>query len=451
MTKPSLLRPYQRAWFRALLASRNSLIVGPRQVGKDFTLQTWAAYEAHRVHGISPMAGVLAMNKDQRLSSNFLRGVTHFARQCSKAGIYRYDESSGKSGSATEVRWIVGEGHAFCKALPSQPDSPQGFTGSIAWNEVGANRHDPEEIWAQVRAASSADERFRLALVSNATKRGSWLDRLLHDDEDHWRAKRAAFGANIHVTTIYDVYPEGLPAWLDEIRQSMTRAAWARWYEVRFVDGGEGPLAEYMRDVADTVDLGAEVGRPIISVDPGITTDPTGVVVLSPLTRGWRVTHSELWYQKPVDDQIEAILALYRSIRPRLVVVDPGTQGHYIYSSLQRQLGAQVVVAGKANAEAYNRQLQRLEDLTRSAAFSVPAEHHAVGEHLGEICRDERDRVVVPYVPDGPKRRHHCDLGVAVMMASDHIGATVRVAPSAAPAPSWLSGSASPSGNNPFR
>jgi len=449
-SKRAILRPYQVRWAQTILKSRASLIVGPRQVGKDFTLQTLVPVEAHRVHAISPMAGVLCMNKDQRISSNFLKGAAHFARQAAAAGIYQYDPSSGKSGSVTELRWIVGEGHPFVRALPSQEDVTQGFSGSIIWNEVGANRNDPEAIWAQIRAASSAFEGFKLALISNATQRGSWLDRLLHDDDPHWRSKRAAFGSAIHITTIYDVYPDGLPPWMEEIRLSMTRAAWARWYECRFVDGGSGPLAEYMRDTAGVLPVGAATGRPILAVDPGITTDPTGVVALQPTAGGYAVSHHELWYKKPIEDQTKEILALYRALQPRLVVCDPGTQGYAIFDALRKQLGDKVVVAGKANTEAYHRQLQRMEDLTRTNSLIIPPDHSQVGDHLGEILRDEQDRVMIPYVPDGAGRRHHCDLAVAVMMASDHLPATQRVTVSAAAAP-WLTGASVTSANNPFR
>jgi hypothetical protein len=447
--KKMILRPYQKEWYKALILNRNNLIVGPRQVGKDFVLQTWAPYEAHRVYDISPSAGLLCLNKDQRISSNYLKGTAHFARVCSKAGIFNFDPTSGRSGSVTELRWIVNEDRPFVKALPSQPSSVQGFTGSIIWNEVGANRNDPEEIWSQVVSASSAFDGLKLALVSNATARGSWLDHLLHDDDPQWVKKRQTFGSAITVASIYDIYPQGLPKRLEEIKASMTSAAWARWYECRFVDGGTGPLAEYMRNHAQDVQVGNPVGRPILCIDPGVTMDPTGVIAIQPHERGFAIVHHELWYQKPIPEQVDEIMSLYQTLRPRLLICDQGTQGYAIYNSLLQRLGKDIVVSGNAGDASYHRQLQRLEDLTRSKTLHVPEEHSRVGDHLGEVLRDEHDKVWIPYVPDGHRKRHHCDLAVAVMMASDHLPVTYTATTGQGrKRTSW--NDKAPSGFNPF-
>lgn len=417
-----ILRPYQRRWMRRWMAERKSLVVGPRQVGKSFCVGLFALWEAPQVRAISPTAGVLIGSKDQRLASIMLSGIAAIAEAAERAGVFTIDSSTGRK---TEFRLADPPGTIY--ALPSGPGIWQGVTGTRIWDEVGANRHDPSETWAQLDAAGTADPRYRTILISNATSQGSWLDRLLHEESEYFEAFRRVLKPEI--TTIWDAYPEGLPPHLEETRSTMTRAQWRRWYECEFTRGGLGVLEELL-PLAEDLDVGSPVGRPVMGVDVGVTQDASGFVILQDHERGRKVIYSEARWRMPIEEQIDYIQALAKQHNVGAVYVDQGAQGYAVAQALVSRMG--VMAQGvSVNEATRHRGLVAIESQMGAGKFSIPSEWSQLAEHLSDVGRDERDRVTLPRVSDKQGRRHHCDLADAAMIAAAHMGSLQQAQTSA--------------------
>jgi hypothetical protein len=395
-----ILRPYQREFVRMARQSRRALWLGPRQVGKDFVL----GYMAQRL-ALETRADVLCANKDQRQSTKFLRVVDHHLRSAQRAGLGIRDPSSGNK---LETRVMLDDGTTrTIHSLPGNPDALQGFTGPVVLNELGASRHDPDEIMAQAESVISSRPDFRLVAATNATRRGTWLHRFVEGSDD--RAVRRRSRWTIYRTTIHDVYPDGLPPHIEEIRDTMTRAAWGRWYLAEFTDAGDGTFN--LADRRDPV-LTGSAGVRLMAVDIGATRHPSALVVVEQIGDGWRVIAEDVWWGMPLGEQPSRIASVATQLGVRTVYADHGGVGKGVVQDLQALLGAERVIGSSVSQQTRDTGAELLLTLLPRLQLG----DGVTRDHLAEITGEPADGVHLPEVHPHGERLHHCDAADALLM-----------------------------------
>jgi hypothetical protein len=289
-------------------------------------------------------------------------------------------------------------------AMPGTPRSLQGFSGSIIWDEVSANRWDMEEGFAQALSVTSGSGDFRLILASNADVSGSWVDRFWHDPD--WAVRRQ--GWRLRITTILDANPSGLPARLLARQKTMAPAMWSRYYMCQFPGHGAGVIPRSLLSIPAKLSQGR--GQVLLGIDPGFSEsgNPTGICIIELDNGSVKVLHSDHWFGVSLETQILQIEALRKKYAISKIYVDQGGPGWHL---AQKISGAIKISVGR---DAQERWFQSLVDLVEGNRISFTE-----GPVIDDVCSiiwDANGRVIVPQRPvPGGKGRIHGDAAMALL------------------------------------
>lgn len=395
-------RPYQREWFKTCLTKNYVGILGARQIGKSWALGLVALALANggefwgkkiRPHN------VLIVSKDRETAKNIIAMIRKHLNTAEAAWGRRFDTSG--IGGVGDV-YLSSGGRIV--AMPGTPRSLQGFTGSIIWDEVSANRWDMEEGFAQALSVTSGSPDFRLILASNADVSGSWVDQFWHNPE--WAKRRE--GWKLNITTILDAYPKGLPPRLKTRQVSMSPAMWSRYYMCQFPGLGAGVIPRSQLSIHAKLSQGR--GQILMGIDPGFseTGNPTGICIVEIDSGGVKVLHSDHWFGLPLEMQVLQIENLRKKYAVSKIYVDQGGPGWHL---AQRVQGANKVSVGR---DAQERWFQSLVDLVEGGRISF-----ADGPVVDDVCSiiwDQNGRIIVPQRPvQGGKGRIHGDAALALL------------------------------------
>ena len=400
-----ILRPYQRTFARAVRSGRHRrcLWLGPRQVGKDFVLGYLAGQLA-----LATGHDIMCLNKDQRQSTKFLRVIDAQLKRAAAAGLPIRDPTAGNT---VETRIRRGDQTVSIYSLPGTPDAMQGYTGHGFLNEIGASRHDPDAIMAQADSVISSDPRLRIVAATNATRRGTWLHRFIEGDDERSVARRRQW--HIYRTTIHDVYPDGLPAHVAELQDTMTRSAWARWFLCEFTDAGDGTFDLTAPDPV----LHGQRGVRLMAVDVGATRHPSAYVVVEHIGDGWAVVDERVWWGEPLWQQPETIAAAFAGNGCQHLYIDRGGVGMSVHQALEARLGAPLVTGVSVTDRSRATAAEILLSMQRRVAFGGGVTR----DHLSEILGDPSDAITVPEIHPHGEPLHHCDAADALLMLVPHM------------------------------
>ena len=339
-------RPFQRRMVTDALRNRRTFLLGSRQIGKTYSLSYLAVMLAGGVkwHDVNiPSHDVMIISATLEKAQKVIRDVQHHLDR----EAIEHDIQADELGSLTRV--VLRNG-AYIHATPGKPTSLQSFTGSVLVDELSITMHDPEEMIAQALSVSSSAPHFRVILCTNADEPESFVDRFLNDAE---MAERRAMFA-VQNVTIHDVYPEGLPPHIDELRRAMAPHLWGRFFENQFLAGGDlwfgghwgqttagfstvrqGTFGELPR-----IEWGAD-GLRVMSVDIGWVNHPSAIVFAQIAPSGITVRGEMLGYGVPYADQLRQLVELYRASGCSRLLIDAGGAAQ-LRNDLTQRLGTAV-------------------------------------------------------------------------------------------------------------
>lgn len=399
-----VLRPYQLPHLQSILSQPMTLQVGARQIGKSFVLGAAAVVlAAYGVDG--PPHDVLIISAKPETAANLIRSV----RRHLKALAIVHDVADPRYPGLERIALANGR---YIQAHPG-PEALQGFTGSVFADEwsILAERHDPEEVLAQILSVSSAEPYYRVALCSNADHSGSWLHRMIAGEDE--RASEIATS----LVTIHDAYPDGLPAKLRLIQRTMTARQWSKWFECAFLPSGDGAFS------ADAI---TESGRrfahsgPVVRVacvDPGFTRHVTGWALCDVSEGRVDVVDGGHMYgdEGAIADLVRSLcdLGSGRLDGARRVYLDPGGPAFLLNRALLAE--GLPVVPVSVNATRLEHWGNRLERMIEHGRLRVAP--RAVRDDLTYIERDGDGYSLLERPSTQRGRVVHCDAGVAALMA----------------------------------
>lgn len=393
-----VLRPYQLPHLQSILSQPMTLQVGARQIGKSFVLGAAAVVlAAYGVDG--PPHDVLIISAKPETAANLIRSV----RRHLKALAIVHDVADPRYPGLERIALANGR---YIQAHPG-PEALQGFTGSVFADEwsILAERHDPEEVLAQILSVSSAEPYYRIALCSNADHSGSWLHRMITGEDE--RASEIATS----LVTIHDAYPDGLPAHLERVRRTLTPREWAKFFECKFIPRAKG-MAFQRADIARSAETFARPERMVrvLSIDPGFTRDATGWV-LADVGDG-HVDVIDAGHDYGAEAAIVAMVRHglnYGGVRR--VYIDPGGPGFQLHRDLANE-GVPLVAAG-FNDRVRDEHIRRLERMVANGRLRVTA--RALVDDL-ECIEHAKDGFSLPYRSAPVSgRRIHCDAAAALI------------------------------------
>lgn len=434
----------QREILDAVFTHRRSAILGARQVIGKTAAMSYAALcisngidwrSGRRVHRIPPH-DVHLVSKSERHSQDVVRRIKKLL------GAFDVGVSEGRKqdsltdpelGSMSRIALANG---TFIYAHSSSTDSVQGFPGSVIVEEIGAAR-DPESLYAQAASATARHDHYRIALIGNASARGDWWHSLWESEEEKWIEQRATFALARH--TVEDVYPDGLPQRLEEMRLSMGERAWRKWFLCEFLDAYDRAIAAELIEIANAGAARTEAGAPVVlGIDPGGHFNPTGYCVARVGGFGCDVLQSGYWYgptgARPESDdeawvatQMQRVEELVRTFRPMRIVVDHSNMSPALGHALAQRYGSMVELRPTTN-DTQQKRWGTLSALFADCRISLPADADDLRADLARLELDgsakgrvnEMGRLVLPVKPAG-KYLLHCDIAAALLLCCEHV------------------------------
>jgi len=435
------LRPFQKEMIRSVLESRRTFMIGSRQIGKTFTLSYLAVLLAGGCRSGSvtiPGHDVLIISSELAKAQKVIRDVSHHLDRFA----VEHELRDTSLGSLQRIALANG---SHIMATTGKPTSLQSFTGSVFVDELSITAHDPEEIVAQALSVSSSAEHMRVLICTNADEPESFVHRFLEDDA--FGSQRAMY--SVLSVSIHDAYPNGLPSHIAELRDSMSPAMWARFFENRFVSAGEMAFEEVLGSVQrpsggwSAVGLGTmpelpavDWARPeggglrVMSVDVGWTSHPTAVVFAT--VHGAHVeVHGEVrLYGGSFEEQAKSLCETFRSSGAFRLILDAG-RAEDLAGTLERTLGKNRVERLYCGDKAMDRWATTLRTSAKEA--TIPDACLEVWHGLRQAKRKLVNRRAVPGIifpetrsryarSDGAgKHVDHCDAAAAFLMCYSQI------------------------------
>jgi len=300
----------------------------------------------------------------------------------------------------------------YIQAFSGNPESIRGFTGHVIVDEWASSPYDAEALYMQALAVTSSRSDYRIIMLTNAPGTGSFVDQFMHSESyelarTHWK---------IFTTTIWDAYPNGFPPNIQAVFESAPPRRWAREYECMSLEGTD-PAFDYDSVVSCTNNpyLDDIQAFRVLCVDPGATNNPTGITISDCGGGMVKLRYVDMWFAKPLEDQVSEIVRLVGEHRVNAVVCDQGVFGLSIVQSLRKRLGEGFVRGVSVNTNSRNTAYQVLSKLLVDKRISV-VDNKFLIDDLNTASLDDRGRLILPRRPMG-KHEMHCDALDSLLMA----------------------------------
>lgn len=215
---------------------------------------------------------------------------------------------------------------------------------------------NPEELFQQLFAVSSSKPYLKIIILTNASVKGGFVDRFINDRE--WQGAREEF--KIITTTILDAYPDGLPPKIESIRRSIPYYQWEREY-LCVAASGEDTLNNDLVKKAINKDLFDIKGYKVLTLDLGLTRNPTGLTVIETGGGKINVLTQEYLFKTPIETIVERTVELFKAHGCNRVIVDKGVSGLALYQLLVRRLGEGMVDGVNVNNSSRQKDFKILE------------------------------------------------------------------------------------------
>jgi len=415
-----VLRDFQKVLLDDSLETPFVAVLGSRQIGKTRYLAILAILLAGGVStksGKIPAHDVYIISSTYDKAQNVIKEVQSVLIELNLIDKITHDVMGGKTSAVLKNGMTI-------MAVAGKPGCLQGYAGSCLWDEASLTEHDPADIYTQILAASSAESYYRVVMCTNADRIGSWVWEFFHSPTTEWKNVRSEF--RVHDITIYNAYPDGLPPHI-ELRKRMlsTGSGWSRFYLNQFVSGDQGRFDESIIKKAIAQTWSCDDGLRILSLDPGFSRNghPAGVTVVSISSGKVEVLHADLWFAVPEEQQRKQVGELVEQYNVSRILIDQGVGGLIVKDNLIRQYGEHMVKAVSVSGNKYSLWCTELEKLMTEGNLNISYDQKYLIEDLKSIEVDSRGNVVVTErAHTNGTNRIHCDAGVSLMFAMDHVG-----------------------------
>jgi phage FluMu gp28-like protein len=417
-------RDFQNELIDATFDNEFVAVLGARQIGKTAYLAIMATLLAGGVKNpkdgsLIPASDVFVISATFEKGINVIKEVNSVLSRFNLIETITHDQLGGKTQA------VLKNGKTIT-AVAGKPGCLQGFTGHVFWDEASLTEHDPADIYTQCMAASSAKSYYRVVLCSNADKFGSWTNNFFKSQQEDWKRMRSHF--SIFDVDIYKAYPKGIPKHILKRKDSMTVAAWNRFYLNMFQSGEEGRFKSQLVESTRHNSVRCLNGIRCLSIDPGfsINGNPAGVVVASVDNAQVEVNEAHHWYGKTESEQRELIDALIQKHQVSRIYIDQGVGGMVMRDNLIKAYGSHAVVPLSVTRNKYNLWALEVEKLLTSNNLKINAGCEILIDDLLSFEVDGKGNLKVPErpAPNG-KSRIHADAGVALLMLTEAVGGTI--------------------------
>ena len=415
----SILRPAQKELVYNILMNKNSFLLGSRQWGKSTAVAPLAialavGYEDDNV-SIQPN-DVRILSKDLRQAQNMLRAIRKTLEIWRELGVDLFHPRLG-----SESRIVLKTGR-YIEAMPGNSNSIHGFSANIIVDELEASQADSEETFTQANIVASTNPSFRVAIITNSGAKGGFTDLMFHSEDRKWADRRRKF--NPISRNVYDVFPDGLPEEIKEIREIMSEAAWDRWYLNMSATGDEQLLTDQEVESCVNKQITVDGGEIIISLDVGMVADPSGLIVAQVGGGQCKVLHAEHLFAWTQEEQIAYVKHLMQEHHASKIIVDQGTVGFGVARTLTAMYPTMTISRSVTN-NSRARDAATLQRLFREGNISIP-NYDELKKDLISIGLDSKKKVILPRRPTsdkgtGIKHTIHADAADSLMMLLDFV------------------------------
>ena len=433
-------------------------ILGARQRGKTLAVAYASAMLAQGVNWKAKDGGVIRLPADDvQLGSQTLKHAKDFVKRSGRVlktfnmGVTEHTANhnvfDARLGSTER---IVLANERSIHAHAGNPETIQGLSGHVGIDEIASNKHDAEDIYQQGITVPSGAHWRRFFMVGNSSHVGDWWWNFWHgtgptDDDSGitWEQRRAQF--KLIKLDIWSEFPDGiLPPHLRRVREALGPKAWARWYECDFA-------AAHSRAIKEEMILRTGMGSPrvpsgapiVVSIDPGLSINPSGVVVARVGSWAMDVLHAEYWYGPTENDtdtagswaraQVDQIETLAVQYGASSIVCDYSNFAGAVADALEERFGSMVTKA-RTTQDVYMKRWGPLLAMLTDGRVSIPDDpkfndlrddmRRLEIDESGSSSRKmlENGKLILPKSP-APNGKHvlHCDIGAALLQCCDYV------------------------------
>lgn len=453
------LRRHQRELIDAVLSHRFVAILGARQRGKTTSIGYVAGMLGQGVKWKAKDGRVIELPPDDaQLASQTLKHAKDFTKRSGRilstfnVGLTEHTAANNvfdpRLGSTERI--MLANGRSI-HAHAGNPETIQGLSGHVFADEVASNKHPSEEIFQQGVAVASGAPWRKFVMVGNSSFKGDWWWHLWHGSGPvegnpgvTWEERREKF--HMIKLDIWSEFPDRiLPPDLREIKDILGPQAWHRWYECGFADS-------HGRAVSDELIIGTGLGSPwvpahapvVISIDPGLNRNPTGVVVARVGSWAVEVLVAEYWYGPTENDTATAdswnrtqIMRIHNYVErfgADSIVCDYSNFAGTLANGLEDRYGDVMVKKAPTTADVTQRRWGAMLSMLTDGRFYIPPtpECQDLRDDLGRFEINEfgsasrkmleAGKLILPESP-APNGTHvlHCDIGAAALQLSDFV------------------------------
>lgn len=455
------LRRHQKILIDAIHSNRFVAVLGARQRGKTTAIGFAAADLAQGINWTAKDGRRVVLPADDiQLGSQTLKHAKDFTKRSGRilstfnVGLTEHTQNANvfdaKLGSTERI--MMANGRAI-SAHAGNPETIQGLSGHVFIDEIASNKHDAEEIFRQGLSVASGAPWRKLVMVGNSSFKGDWWWNLWHgsgpisgDDGITWEQRRAK--TTMIKLDIWTEFPDRiLPPDLRDIQELMGPVAWHRWYECGFAEAN-------IRAVTDEMIIRTGLGASrvpahapiVISVDPGLNRNPTGIVVARVGSWAVEVLVAEYWPGPTAGDeatakgwvktQLDQIDEYVRRFNPDSIICDYSNFAAKLADGLEEVYGDSMVTKARTTADVTQIRWGALLTMLNDGRMHIPPGEKTqdLRDDLGRFETDESGsssrkmleagKLVLPETPgEGPDGNHvlHCDIGAALLQVSDFV------------------------------
>lgn len=321
------LLPYQKKWIED--KSRFKIAMQARQTGKTFGTTLEIVDDCVLAASQGTKRRWIILSRGERQAREAMEVLKQHARA------YQFYIDANEYDNVVDqykVLEVVLSGGSRITAVPANPDTARGFSGSVFLDEF-AFHQDSKKIWMALFPVISAGHRIRIASTPNG-KLNKFYE-LMTDDSGLWSK---------HIIDIYEAKRQGLPRDLDELRGALgDEDAWSQEYELQWLDEAFAWLSFELISSCESPIAGNPEhysgGTTYIGVDIGRRRDLWVATVLEKVGEVFWLREMTILKNQPFAIQSEVLDELIMKYQPYRVAVDQGGMGEVLVEQWQQRYG----------------------------------------------------------------------------------------------------------------
>jgi phage FluMu gp28-like protein len=324
------LLPYQREFFDNVLENKFSFALFSRQVGKSFT----CAFLANYLAITRPGSNFICCSSGERQSVEWLKKaikIATFLQECTKgtalAFSFRFNAETITFSNGSSIR-----------AVPANPDTLRGFSGSILLDEFSVHDHQEEVYAAALPIVSSkfGDSDKKLIICGTPIGKSNLFWRIWEDPTNGFYKQK---------TDIYAAKAQGLNVDIDQLRRGcIDDAIFEQEFLLNPLDGQSQLFSYELLSKAQWTDIDQIEGEHCAGFDCGRTHDKSAFVdgIRDKMTGIFYVINTEVWDQMEFDLQFQKLCDRMDALNIRKLCMDASGIGAMLGENMRKRYGGRV-------------------------------------------------------------------------------------------------------------